>query len=213
MSTQAEQAGGEQTAEVAELTYRDAVNAALFDEMTADPAIYFMGEDVGSAGGVFKTNEGLTEAASSTTPICQNAFVGVALGMAVTGLRPVVEIMFSDFLQPAADAIVNEAPEFRYMSGGQPVRGADDPLDWRRHRAVRDAALGDRRVLVPAAARSLRLHGRHPRCGLRGPARRDPEPQPRPLSRAQGALRPEGPGSRRERAEFGKAEVAREGSV
>lgn len=122
MSTQAEQARSAQTAEVVELTYRDAVNAALFDEMTADPAIYFMGEDVGTAGGVFKTNEGLAEDFPGrviNTPICENGFVGVALGMAVTGLRPVVEIMFSDFLPTAADAIVNEVPKFRYMSGGQ----------------------------------------------------------------------------------------------
>ncbi len=217
MSTQLETSTVTPEPAAAELSYREAICAALSDEMAADATVLLMGEDVAEAGGVFKTSEGLVDRFGRervrNTPICENGFVGVALGMAVTGLRPVVEIMFSDFLQPAADAIVNEAPEFRYMSGGQPVRGADDPLDWRRHRAVRDAALGDRRVLVPAAARSLRLHGRHPRCGLRGPARRDPEPQPRPLSRAQGALRPEGPGSRRERAEFGKAEVAREGSV
>jgi pyruvate dehydrogenase E1 component beta subunit len=122
MSTQAEQAGAEQTGDVAELTYRGAVNAALLDEMTSDATIYFMGEDVGTAGGVFKTNEGLAEAFPGrviNTPICENGFVGVALGMAVTGLRPVVEIMFSDFLPTAADAIVNEVPKFRYMSGGQ----------------------------------------------------------------------------------------------
>jgi pyruvate/2-oxoglutarate/acetoin dehydrogenase E1 component len=124
MSTQAEQAGAEQTGDVAELTYRDAVNAALLDEMTSDATIYFMGEDVGTAGGVFKTNEGLAEAFPGrviNTPICENGFVGVALGMAVTGLRPVVEIMFSDFLPTAADAIVNELPKFRFMSGGQCV--------------------------------------------------------------------------------------------
>lgn len=90
--------------------------------MTSDATVYFMGEDVGTAGGVFKTNEGLAEAFPGrviNTPICENGFVGVALGMAVTGLRPVVEIMFSDFLPMAADAIVNEVPKFRYMSGGQ----------------------------------------------------------------------------------------------
>jgi pyruvate/2-oxoglutarate/acetoin dehydrogenase E1 component len=122
MSTQAEQAGAEHTGDIAELTYRDAVNAALLDEMTSDTTVYFMGEDVGTAGGVFKTNEGLAEAFPGrviNTPICENGFVGVALGMAVTGLRPVVEIMFSDFLPTAADAIVNEIPKFRYMSGGQ----------------------------------------------------------------------------------------------
>jgi len=81
-----------------------------------------MGEDVGNAGGVFKTSEGIAEAFPGrviNTPICENGFLGVALGMAVTGLRPVVEIMFSDFLPTGADALVNEIPKFRYMSGGQ----------------------------------------------------------------------------------------------
>jgi pyruvate dehydrogenase E1 component beta subunit len=81
-----------------------------------------MGEDVGRAGGVFKTNECLAEAFPArviNTPICENGFLGVALGMAVTGLRPVVEIMFSDFLPTGGDALVNEIPKFRYMSGGQ----------------------------------------------------------------------------------------------
>jgi acetoin:2,6-dichlorophenolindophenol oxidoreductase subunit beta len=122
MSMQTEHARVEQSGEVTELTYRDAVNAALRDELTSDPTVYFLGEDVGTAGGVFKTNDGLAEAFPGrvlNTPICENGFLGVALGMAVTGLRPVVEIMFSDFLPTGADALVNEIPKFRYMSGGQ----------------------------------------------------------------------------------------------
>lgn len=106
-----------------EMTYRDAVGAAIHDEMAADPAVVLLGEDVSTAGGVFKTNEGLAERFGKgrviNTPICENGFVGVALGMAVTGLRPIVEIMFSDFLPTAGDAIVNELPKFRFMSGGQ----------------------------------------------------------------------------------------------
>ena len=122
MSTQTEPAGAARADEVAEISYRDAVNAALVDELASDPAVYFMGEDVGTAGGVFKTSEGIAEAFPGrviNTPICENGFLGVALGMAVTGLRPVVEIMFSDFLPTGADALVNEIPKFRYMSGGQ----------------------------------------------------------------------------------------------
>jgi acetoin:2,6-dichlorophenolindophenol oxidoreductase subunit beta len=122
MSTQTEPAAGARADEVAEISYRDAVNAALVDELASDPAVYFMGEDVGTAGGVFKTSEGIAEAFPGrviNTPICENGFLGVALGMAVTGLRPVVEIMFSDFLPTGADALVNEIPKFRYMSGGQ----------------------------------------------------------------------------------------------
>lgn len=122
MSTQTEPAAGARADEVAEISYRDAINAALVDELASDPAVYFMGEDVGTTGGVFKTSEGIAEAFPGrviNTPICENGFLGVALGMAVTGLRPVVEIMFSDFLPTGADALVNEIPKFRYMSGGQ----------------------------------------------------------------------------------------------
>jgi pyruvate dehydrogenase E1 component beta subunit len=122
MSTQTEPAGAAHAHEVAEISYRDAVNAALVDELASDPAVYFMGEDVGTAGGVFKTSEGIAEAFPGrviNTPICENGFLGVALGMAVTGRRPVVVIMFSDFLPTGADALVNEIPKFRYMSGGQ----------------------------------------------------------------------------------------------
>jgi len=147
MSTQAEQAGAEQTADVAELTYRDAVNAALLDEMTSDATVYFMGEDVGTAGGVFKTNEGLAEAFPGrviNTPICENGFVGVALGMAVTGLRPVVEIHVQRLPADGGGRDRQRGPEVP-LHVRRPVRGSvDDPLDRRRDRAVRDAALGDR---------------------------------------------------------------------
>src|SRR5262245_7409667 len=105
------------------VSLRDAICAALHDEMAADPAVILLGEDVATEGGVFKTNSGLAERFGRgrviNTPICENGFVGVALGMAVTGLRPVVEIMFSDFLPTAGDAIVEELPKFRFMSGGQ----------------------------------------------------------------------------------------------
>jgi pyruvate/2-oxoglutarate/acetoin dehydrogenase E1 component len=106
-----------------ELTYRDAICAAIEDEMSLDPSVVMLGEDVGAAGGVFKTSVGLFEKFGPQrlidTPICENGFMGVALGMAVTGMRPVVEIMFSDFLPTSGDSIVNELPKFRFMSGGQ----------------------------------------------------------------------------------------------
>src|SRR5690348_17379598 len=125
MSTHVEPAQAEAAAGVTELTYREAIRAALEHELEEDPAVLLMGEDVATAGGVFKTNEGLAERFGPervrNTPICENGFLGVALGMAVTGMRPVVEIMFSDFLPTAADAIVNELPKFRFMSGGQCV--------------------------------------------------------------------------------------------
>ena len=112
MSTQAEAA----------MTYRDAVNAAMDDALAADENVILMGEDVANEGGVFKTNAGLPEKYGErvlVTPICENGFTGVALGMAVMGMRPIVEIMFADFMPTAADAIVNQLPKYRYMSGGQ----------------------------------------------------------------------------------------------
>ena len=111
------------TGTTSELTYREAINAALDDAMAADRAVLLMGEDVSADGGVFKTNIGLVEKYGlervRSTPICENGFLGVALGMSLVGMRPVVEIMFSDFLPTAGDAIVNQLPKYRYMSGGQ----------------------------------------------------------------------------------------------
>lgn len=125
MSTQskaATEATAPASGDTVEMTYRDAINAALMDEMTADPTVLIMGEDVASDGGVYKTNVGLLERFGPqrimNTPICENTFTGVALGMSLMGMRPVVEFMFSDFLPSAADAIVNQLPKYRYMSGG-----------------------------------------------------------------------------------------------
>ncbi len=122
MSTQTEEAPAPTGAAV-ELTYREAINAALEDAMAADDAVLLLGEDVSADGGVFKTNIGLAERFGlervRTTPICENGFLGVALGMSLVGMRPVVEIMFADFLPTAGDAIVNQLPKYRYMSGGQ----------------------------------------------------------------------------------------------
>jgi pyruvate/2-oxoglutarate/acetoin dehydrogenase E1 component len=123
LSTSPEVAAVENESGVVELSYREAVRTALEHELRDDPTVSLMGEDVAGAGGVYKTSEGLLELFGPDrvrdTPICENGFVGVAIGMAVTGLRPVVEIMYSDFLPTAGDAIVNELPKFRFMSGGQ----------------------------------------------------------------------------------------------
>jgi pyruvate dehydrogenase E1 component beta subunit len=123
MSTLTDPAPAGAVGDTTELTYREAINAALDDAMAADDAVLLLGEDVSADGGVFKTNIGLAEKYGlervRSTPICENAFVGVALGMSLVGMRPVVEIMFSDFLPTAGDAIVNQLPKYRYMSGGQ----------------------------------------------------------------------------------------------
>ncbi|MDL5055325.1 alpha-ketoacid dehydrogenase subunit beta [Oscillatoria laete-virens NRMC-F 0139] len=105
------------------LTYREAVRNALADELRADENVIFFGEDVAAAGGVFKTTPGLYEEFGGErvrdTPISEEAFIGAALGAAITGLRPVAELMFADFIPVAMDQIVNQIAKYRYMSGGQ----------------------------------------------------------------------------------------------
>ncbi len=108
---------------MAELTYRDAVAAAITQEMERDPSVYFLGEDVADAGGAFKASVGLLERFGAVrvrdTPISEEAIVGVAMGAAMTGLRPIVEIMFSDFLATCWDIIANQIAKTRYMTNGQ----------------------------------------------------------------------------------------------
>ena len=104
------------------MTYRDAVNTAIDESLAEDPSVVFLGEDIANEGGVFKTNDGLPEKHGQrviNTPICENGFTGVALGMSVVGMRPIVEFMFADFMPMAGDAIVNQLPKYRFMSGGQ----------------------------------------------------------------------------------------------
>jgi pyruvate dehydrogenase E1 component beta subunit len=122
MSTLADPVPATADGSAVEMTYRDAINAALHDEMAADAGVVLIGEDVAASGGVFKTNDGLAERFPGqvlTTPICENGFTGVALGMSLQGMRPVVEFMFADFLPSAGDQIVNQLPKYRFMSGGQ----------------------------------------------------------------------------------------------
>ncbi len=105
------------------ITYRDAVAEGLAREMRRDPAVVCLGEDIGAAGGVFKTTVGLLSEFGPDrvrdTPISEQAIVGMAMGAAMTGIRPVAEIMFSDFLACCWDYLANEIPKMRYMTGGQ----------------------------------------------------------------------------------------------
>jgi pyruvate dehydrogenase E1 component beta subunit len=108
---------------VAELTYREAVAAGIAQEMERDERVVFLGEDVAAAGGVFKTTGGLLEKFGPRrvrdTPISEQAIVGAAMGAAMTGLRPIAEIMFSDFFAVCWDMIANEIAKARYMCAGQ----------------------------------------------------------------------------------------------
>jgi acetoin:2,6-dichlorophenolindophenol oxidoreductase subunit beta len=105
------------------ITYREAVAEGLAREMRRDPAVVCLGEDIGAAGGVFKTTVGLLAEFGPDrvrdTPISEQAIVGMAMGAAMTGVRPVAEIMFSDFLACCWDYLANEIPKMRYMTGGQ----------------------------------------------------------------------------------------------
>jgi pyruvate/2-oxoglutarate/acetoin dehydrogenase E1 component len=105
------------------ITYRDAVAEGIAREMRRDPTVVCLGEDIGAAGGVFKTTVGLYEEFGPRrvwdTPISEQAIVGAAMGAAMTGMRPIVEIMFSDFLACCWDYLANEIPKMRYMTGGQ----------------------------------------------------------------------------------------------
>jgi acetoin:2,6-dichlorophenolindophenol oxidoreductase subunit beta len=105
------------------ITYRESVAEGIAREMRRDPSVVCLGEDIGAAGGVFKTTVGLFEEFGPhriwDTPISEQAIVGAAMGAAMTGLRPVAEIMFSDFLACCWDYLANEIPKVRYMTGGQ----------------------------------------------------------------------------------------------
>jgi pyruvate dehydrogenase E1 component beta subunit len=108
---------------VAELRYRDALNAALREELRRDERVVLIGEDIGVFGGAFKVTSGLLEEFGERrirdTPISENTIVGLGVGAAMTGLRPVVELMTINFSLLAFDQIVNHAAHIHYMFGGQ----------------------------------------------------------------------------------------------
>ncbi len=105
------------------IEFRDAIRDALAEEIERDPAVVFFGEDVAAAGGVFKVTAGLHERFGDErvfdTPISELALAGAAYGAAVTGLRPVIEIMFGDFMALPMDSLVNQAAKFWYISNEQ----------------------------------------------------------------------------------------------
>ena len=107
---------------VRELTMAEAVREALSEEMRRDPNVFIMGEDVAEAGTPFKVLSGMVEEFGKSrvidTPISEPGFTGIGVGAAMTGLRPVVDIMFGDFLTLVMDQLVNQAAKVHYMSGG-----------------------------------------------------------------------------------------------
>ena len=141
-----------------EITYMLAIREALQAEMRRDSNVILLGEDVVRHGGGFGVSKELWEEFGDkqvrNTPISENAFVGVALGAAMTGLRPVVEIMFADFSALAIDQICNQAAKVRYMSGGQTkaplvVRLPQGGLSWKSAAAQHSQSLEAWYVHIP----------------------------------------------------------------
>jgi pyruvate/2-oxoglutarate/acetoin dehydrogenase E1 component len=108
---------------VAQLTFREAIARGIAQEMRRDNSVVFLGEDVGAAGGVFKGTVGLLDEFGPVrvrdTPISEQAILGAAMGAAMTGLRPIAEIMFADFFAVCWDIVANEIAKSRYMTNGQ----------------------------------------------------------------------------------------------
>src|ERR1043165_9245140 len=105
-----------------ELTYGDAIKEALAEELRRDPTVFMLGEGIAEAGTTFKVLNGLVEEFGAErvldTPISEPGFTGLAVGAAMTGMRPVVDIMFGDFSGLIMDQVANQAAKIHYMSGG-----------------------------------------------------------------------------------------------
>ena len=167
---------------MAQLSYRDAVSAGIAQEMRRDERVFLLGEDVAAAEGVFKTTGGLLKEFGpkrvKDTPISELAILGAAMGAAMTGLRPVAEIMFSDFLACCWDYVANEIAKTRYMSDGQlevplvirTANGAGSRFGAQHSQSVENWAMAipGIKVVAPSNAADAK--------GLLAAAIRDPDP-------------------------------------
>ncbi len=108
---------------IREIAFREAICEAMTEEMRRDESVILIGEDVGKSGGIFKCSEGLWEEFGSDrvldAPISEAGYVGLSVGAAMTGMRPIAELMFGDFSLLTMDQLVNQAAKIRYMTGGQ----------------------------------------------------------------------------------------------
>lgn len=167
---------------MAQLTYRDAVSRGIAQELANDPRVVLFGEDVAGAGGVFKTTTGLLERFGPErvrdAPISEQAILGAAMGAAMTGLRPIAEIMFSDFLAVCWDIVANEIAKSRYMTGGQmsfplvirTANGGGSRFGAQHSQSVENWAMAvpGLKVVAPSTAEDT--------IGLLAAAVRDPDP-------------------------------------
>src|SRR5262245_55824558 len=167
---------------MAEITYRQAVAAGIAQEMRRDPNVVLIGEDVGAAGGVFKLTEGLFDEFGPErvrdTPISEQAIVGAAMGAAMTGLRPIAELMFSDFFAVTWDMVANQIAKTRYMTDGQvslplvlrTANGAGLRFGAQHSQSVESWAMAIPGLKVVAPANPADM------VGLMAAAARDPDP-------------------------------------
>jgi len=203
---------------MAEMRYREALNAALREELARDERVILMGEDIGVFGGAFKVTDGLLEEFGERrvrdTPISENTIVGVGVGAAMTGLRPVVELMTINFALLAFDQIVNHAAHIHYMFGGQarvPLvvrmpQGAGHQLGPTHSHCLESLFLHIPGLLVavPATAADAK--------GLLKTAIRDENPVIFIEHESLYGVRGEVPEDEEHLVPFGRARVAREGS-
>ena len=173
---------------------------AMREEMRRDNGVFVIGEDIARQGGIFGQFKGLPRSSAGSgccdTPISEAAIVGAALGAAIAGMRPVVDIMYSDFLTCAMDELVNQSAKMRYMSGGQ-IGCPGDARPGRHGRARwRRSTPSPWRLVLPRPGLKVV-------CPLQpgrrqGPAQDGhPRRQPRALLRAQAAVRDQGSGAQR----------------
>lgn len=202
---------------MAELTYRQAVAAGIAQEMARDPMVVLIGEDVGAAGGVFKLTEGLFEQFGpervKDTPISEQAIVGAAMGAAMTGLRPVAELMFSDFFAVTWDMVINQIAKTRYMTDGQvalplvlrTANGAGLRFGAQHSQSVENWAMAipGLKVVAPSTPADMK--------GLMAAAIRDPDPVIVCEHKALFATKGEVPDAEHV-VPLGQASVVREGS-
>jgi pyruvate/2-oxoglutarate/acetoin dehydrogenase E1 component len=199
------------------ITYREAVAEGIAREMRRDPSVVCLGEDIGAAGGVFKTTAGLFAEFGKDrvwdTPISEQAILGAAMGAAMTGLRPVAEIMFSDFFACCWDYLANEIPKMRYMTGGQvtvplvvrTANGGGLGFGAQHSQAVENWALAVPGLKIAAPSTPADV------VGMMAAAIRSDDPvvffEHKGLFASKGAPAPEG-----HVVDLGQASVAREGS-
>ncbi|HXP38114.1 MAG TPA: alpha-ketoacid dehydrogenase subunit beta [Solirubrobacteraceae bacterium] len=203
---------------MAELRYRDALNAALREELRRDERVFLMGEDIGVFGGAYKVTDGLLEEFGEKrvrdTPISENTIVGIGVGAAMAGLRPVVELMTINFALLAFDQIVNHAAHIHYMFGGQvrvPLvvrmpQGAGHQLGPTHSHCFEALFLHIPGLLVAAPATAADAKG------LLKTAIRDENPVIFIEHESLYGVRGDVPDGDDELVDFGRARIAREGS-